>query len=151
MQRSAQSCSIRSGTGPRVRSGRSRYATLNLGRTMKATRSHPACLCPRPAQAAYESPRTPKRGSAAAKALVELNDLVIAEKGALARRHERAPDGARLIELANWRTVCACRGLTVSRSQDSERKAFDRAVEKLSELAQIETFGHVVWLIKDNG
>jgi len=77
--------------------------------------------------------------------------LVIAEKGALARRHERAPDGARLIELANWRTVCACRGLTVSRSQDSERKAFDRAVEKLSELAQIETFGHVVWLIKDNG
>jgi hypothetical protein len=106
-------------------------------------------LVPSASTNTLRAPRTPKQGTAAAKALTELHELVLAEKGNLARRHERAPEGARLIELAEWRTACARRLLTLTGgAEDSERKAFDRAVEKLSELAQIETFGQVVWLIK---
>ena len=134
--------------GPEGPLGTFTLRNVEFGEDEEGDAINSCVLVPSASTSTLQVPRTAKQGSAAAKALTELHELVLAEKGAPARRHERAPEGARLIDLADWRAACARRGLTLTGSEDSERKAFDRAVEKLSELAQIETFGQVVWLIK---
>jgi hypothetical protein len=81
------------------------------------------------------------------KALNELHELMIAGRGMPANRHDRAPDGAPLIKLSEWRDACRERGLTKSGVYDTEKKAFSRAADALEKANYIATFGNDVWLL----
>lgn len=92
-------------------------------------------------------PRRLKPGSAADKAAKELHELVSAERGEIAKGHERAPDGVRLIPLELWRENCRRKRLSTGETSDVENRAFLRAVSVLTDAGHIGEFDGVVWML----
>jgi hypothetical protein len=87
-----------------------------------------------------------KPGSVPGKALNELHQLALADQGAFAKGHERAPDGVRLIPLETWRETCRRKRLSTGEPA-TENRAFLRAVKTLTDLARIGEFDGFVWLL----
>ncbi len=107
-----------------------------------------SCVVEAVAQPKKEA-QPPKPESSADRALTELEQLIIADRGVVARGHERAPDGAVLIKKSDWRD--ACRAKTLSDGvPGNEKKAFQRAVRTLASGNLIGDFGDEVWLIKSS-
>lgn len=83
--------------------------------------------------------------AAAQKALNELHKLIIAGRGQKANGHERAPDGAVLVTLADWRIACRTKGLSTTREKEAERKAFERSMDALEKENCIATYEDSAW------
>jgi hypothetical protein len=96
---------------------------------------------------AAKDQQRPGPESQADRALTELEHLIIAEKGRISRGHNRIPDGAILILRSDWRAACLAKTLSDG-DPDNEKKAFNRAVTKLSELQIIGDYGKEIWLTK---
>jgi hypothetical protein len=80
--------------------------------------------------------------SQAGKALAELRELVIAERGETASGHLRAPDGVLLVRKRDWRAACLAKELTTDEAgEEAERRAFSRAVGALERQNWIGTHG----------
>lgn len=84
----------------------------------------------------------------AAKALTELEHLLLSGNGEQSRGHPRIPDGVMLIKLSAWREACCDKGLSGTGKQEAEKKAFQRALKDLEEASRIGYFGEFVWLTK---
>jgi RecA/RadA recombinase len=91
--------------------------------------------------------RRPVPGSQASRALEELEELVIDDRGEKAHAHPRAPEGAILVKVDVWRSQCRRKHLSDGDS-DNEKKAFQRAFQKLSALGTIGSYDGDVWLVR---
>jgi hypothetical protein len=90
--------------------------------------------------------KQPPAHTAAGKALNELDHILIEGGGTPAHGHRRIPDGVMLIRREDWRAACLAKGLS-SGDPDSERRAFQRAVDQLLALSCVGTYGDDVWRI----
>jgi CBS domain-containing protein len=93
------------------------------------------------------TPMRPPPESQRGRALGELEELVIAQRGKPASNHRRAPDGAMLISKDRWRNACREKRLTGDGGPEVERKAFWRALTALNKAGLVGDFGDDVWLV----
>jgi hypothetical protein len=97
---------------------------------------------------AKNSRRPPRPGSANAKALEQLRELVGADKCIKAHNIDRVPEGVDLVKMGAWRQACEEKRLAPGAVQDdSEKKAFRRACQALDAEGWIGVTGEWVWLI----
>lgn len=90
--------------------------------------------------------RRPHDGTANGKALSELEHIIIAGNFQKSRGHARIPDGAKLVNVDDWRAACRTRRLGEG-SEESESKAFRRAKQALSSDGFIGEYNSFVWPI----
>jgi hypothetical protein len=95
---------------------------------------------------APKKPKRPSPGTAAGKALNELEHLMIAEAGIVSRGHDRIPDGVRVIDTEEWRAACRRKQLSANGEYEAEKKAFQRALGDMSRSGLLGQFGQSVWL-----
>lgn len=88
----------------------------------------------------------PAEGSPAAKALTELEHLVIDGKSTVIA-HERVPATAQTVSRSAWRDACRAKGLTDEGGKEAERKAFTRAVQTLEKRSITASYGEHVWIV----
>lgn len=96
---------------------------------------------------AQKKANAPAAGTAAAKALTELEHLLIDGRFEVFLGHGRIPVGVRGVKKADWRNVCRKKGLSDTGEADAEKKAFSRAVLNLEKFGLIGTYGDHVWII----
>jgi hypothetical protein len=97
---------------------------------------------------APDAPRQrPAPDSQAGKALAELEELIIGGRCRRAAGHLRAPSGSTLVLRNDWRSACRSKQLSAEGDPESERKAFQRAVQVLERSKCIGTYGEDVWLL----
>jgi hypothetical protein len=121
--------------------------TVDLGSDMDG---EPLTSCTLKAVAAVSSAREPQRPpstTAAGKALVELEHLLIEEQATPSHGHPRIPDGTMLVKRSAWQAACIAKRLSNGKP-DNEERVFRRADSHLSGRGLIGTFGDVVWLIR---
>lgn len=105
------------------------------------------CIVDSLANAERGTTRRPLPASAAAKALTELEHLLIELNPESVKGHARIPDGARLIRKSIWRDACLRKGLSETGEPDTERKAFQRAVKALEKAGLTASYAEHAWII----
>ena len=95
------------------------------------------------------APKRPRPGTAAGRALNELEHLLIDGRSNVSRGHHRVPDGAQIVKRAAWQEECAAKQLSTG-EEDSERRVFQRAVERLEAMGCIGTYGEFAWVARAN-
>lgn len=63
---------------------------------------------------------------------------------------ETAPNGAGMVTMWAWKEACYSRGVSASDTQDSKRKAVQRAIEKLVQEGEVIVRAPHVWLKRPN-
>jgi hypothetical protein len=124
-------------------------AVVKIGRDEDGDPISSCTVKPSDAPTARRKGERPSSGSAAAKALDELDHLVIAGKGYKSGGHDRIPDGAFVVALDDWRAACRGRGLSATGEDEAEKKAFQRARRDLSCDGFVGDYDTSVWHIRD--
>jgi len=83
-------------------------------------------------------------------ALNELHHLIIADEFVVSRNHDRIPDGMQLVDRDAWRKACRRKGLSEG-DEESEKRAFRRAVNQLSGAGLVGAYSTYVWPIPGQG
>jgi hypothetical protein len=91
--------------------------------------------------------RRPHPGTGAAKALNELEHLLIETKPDPMKGHHRIPDGVLTVSKSAWRDACRQKGLSDTGEPDAERKAFQRALLALEKAGQTASYNEYAWII----
>lgn len=119
---------------------------VDLGRNEAGEIMTSCVVVPDTTPSAATKLRRPPEGTGNAKALAELEHLLIAGRFQVSRSHPRIPDGIQLVDVNEWRAACATRRLSEG-NDDSERKAFNRAKQALSGAHWIWEYNSSVWLL----
>jgi AAA domain/DnaB-like helicase N terminal domain len=93
-----------------------------------------------------KKPKSPKPGSAAAKALDELADLVLTGHGEQVA-NGRAPPGAECVPIEKWSAACRQKGLSTG-EDNAERQAFHRAKSDLEMGGIVCVYNGYCWRLK---
>lgn len=98
--------------------------------------------------------RRPKADTAAGKALQQLEELIIDGRCETVVGEAGIPDQAQVVKLEVWRDACRRKGLAPgSREEtrdDSERKAFQRALHSLEASNWIGITNDKVWMVRED-
>jgi KaiC/GvpD/RAD55 family RecA-like ATPase len=94
-----------------------------------------------------KTPWRPSEGSGAAKALTELEHLVIDGRFESIVHHQRVPEQAKAVLKTAWRDACHAKGLSDTSTPEAERKAFNRAVQTLEKCGLVACYGEHAWLV----
>lgn len=105
-----------------------------------------SCVIQEAARLSKRGPKRPKRGSQSHKALEVLEGLINDGKGVRADGRGKAPAGATLVALKDWRDACRERELSDG-DPDNEKKAFQRGHSALSLANWVADHGGQVWLL----
>lgn len=92
--------------------------------------------------------KRPVVGSTTAKALSELEELLIGDQFTLSSGHPRIPQGVQVVQKGAWRSACHAKSLSGAGTDEAEKKAFQRAVQDLEKGGWIGVYGDNVWMVR---
>ena len=124
-------------------------STVEIGRNADGDPMTSCTVKPSDEPPARKKAKRPSPGSAAGKALNELDHLTIAGKGYTSRGHDRIPDGVFVVAIDDWRAACRRRGLSKEGGDEAEKKAFQRARGDMSRNGFVADYDTSVWHIRD--